>query len=113
MDFPHIDEEQAEKLDPNYIYEVTEELPEFPGGIEAFVKWFSEQVKPHEEIGRCVVQFIVEKDGSISNPKIIKSVTPKLDAEAIRLVKAMPKWMPGKEKGKPVRVKYSIPMTFK
>jgi TonB family protein len=113
MDFPHIDEEQAEKLDPNYIYEVTEELPEFPGGIEAFVKWFSEQVKPHEEIGRVVVQFIVEKDGSISNPKIRKSVTPKLDAEAIRLVKAMPKWKPGKEKGKPVRVKYSIPMTFK
>ena len=60
-----------------------------------------------------VVQFIIEKDGSISNPKIKKSVTPKLDAEAIRLVKAMPKWKPGKEKGKTVRVKYSLPIAFK
>ena len=113
MDFPHIDEEQAEKLDPNYIYEVTEELPEFPGGIEALFKWLSDNIKPHEEIGRCVVEFIVEKDGSLSNPKISKSKTPKLDAEAIRLVKAMPKWKPGKEKGKTVRVRYSLPIAFK
>jgi TonB family protein len=113
MDFPHMDEEEAAKLDPSYVYEIAEEMPEFPGGVEAYVKWFSEHVKPHGEIGRCVVQFIVEKDGSISDPKIIRSKTPTLDAEAIRLAKAMPKWKPGKNNGKPVRVKYSLNMLFK
>ena len=108
-----MDEEEAAKLDPSYVYEIAEEMPEFPGGVEAYVKWFSEHVKPHEEIGRCVVQFIVEKDGSISDPKIIRSKTPTLDAEAIRLAKAMPKWKPGKNNGKPVRVKYSLNMLFK
>ncbi len=110
---PNEDAEQAEELDSNHVYELVEEMPEFPGGIEALFKWLSENIKPHEEIGRCVVEFIVEKDGSLSNPKIIKSKTPKLDAEAIRLVKAMPKWKPGKEKGKTVRVKYSLPIAFK
>ena len=110
---PNEDAEQAEELDSNHVYELVEEMPEFPGGIEALFKWLSENIKPHEEIGRCVVEFIVEKDGSLSNPKIKKSKTPKLDAEAIRLVKAMPKWKPGKEKGKTVRVKYSLPIAFK
>jgi len=100
-------------LDDDQVYEIAEEWPEFPGGNEAKFKWLSENVRPHEEIGRCVVQFIIEKDGSISNPKIIKSATPKLDAEAIRLAKAMPKWKPGKRNGKPVRVKYTLPMSFK
>lgn len=111
--YPNEDAEQAEELDSNHVYEFVEEMPEFPGGIEALFKWLSENIKPHEEIGRCVVEFIVEKDGSLSNPKIIKSKTPKLDAEVIRLVKAMPKWKPGKEKGKTVRVKYSLPIAFK
>lgn len=110
---PNEDAEQAEEIAPNHVYEIVEEMPEFPGGIEALFKWLSDNIKPHEEIGRCVVEFIVEKDGSLSNPKISKSKTPKLDAEAIRLVKAMPKWKPGKEKGKTVRVRYSLPIAFK
>ena len=63
--------------------------------------------------GRVVVAFIVEKDGSVSNVKVVRSVDPALDKEAMRLAKSMPKWTPGKLKGEPVRVKYTMPISFK
>ena len=98
---------------------VVEHLPEFPGGGKALLEFMMNNVKYPEEAakkglqGRVVVNFIVEKDGSLTNVNVMRSVDPLLDAEAIRVVKAMPKWTPGKQKGKPVRVKFNIPVTFK
>ena len=94
-------------------------MPEFPGGKEALMKFISENVKYPKEAeekglqGRVVVRYVIEKDGSISEVEIAKSVNEYLDAEAIRVVNAMPKWIPGKQKGEPVRVKFTIPITFR
>ena len=99
--------------DEDRVYSSPDEMPEFPGGHEALFKWISENVKPQDQMGRCLVQFVVEKNGSLSNPKIVKSVSPQLDAETLRLVKAMPKWTPGKKDGKPVRVEFLLPIIFK
>jgi protein TonB len=63
--------------------------------------------------GRVVVQFVIERDGSIDSIKVVKKVSPELDAEAVRIVKAMPKWIPGRQNGFPIRMKYVIPITFR
>ena len=101
------------------VYEVCEQMPIFPGGDAALMKYLSENVKypalaiKAQEQGRVVVSFTVEKDGAISDVKVARSVTPSLDAEAVRVVKAMPKWTPGKQDGQPVRVRYNVPVSFK
>ena len=101
------------------VYEVCEQMPTFPGGDAALMKYLSENVKypalaiKAQEQGRVVVSFTVEKDGAISDVKVARSVTPSLDAEAVRVVKAMPKWTPGKQDGQPVRVRYNVPVSFK
>ncbi len=93
-------------------------LPEFPGGIDALVGWLSEHISYPEaavkagEEGRVVVRFIVDTSGRISEPEIMRSVSPSLDAEAIRVVKEMPAWRPGMEDGKPVACKYVLPLQF-
>ena len=100
-------------------YEVVEQMPTFKGGDAALMKYLSENIKYPEaaekagEQGRVVVNFIVEKDGAVSNVKVARSVTPTLDAEAVRVIKAMPKWVPGKQDGKLVRVKYNVPVSFR
>jgi len=97
---------------------VVEEMPEFPGGDDARVKFLLENIKyPQKERinkteGLVIVSFIVEKDGSITNVKVLKSISPPLDAEAIRVIKSMPDWTPGKQKGKPVRVQINMPIRF-
>ncbi len=101
------------------VYDVVEEPPSFPGGAGAMLSWLQNNVKyPTEAVknkveGRVVVQFIVEKDGSVSGVQVVRSVDPLLDREAARVVGSMPKWTPGKQKGKPVRVKYTVPIVFK
>ena len=101
------------------VYEVCEQMPIFPGGDAAMMKYLSENVKypalaiKAQEQGRVVVSFTVEKDGAITNVKVARSVTPSLDAEAVRVVKAMPKWTPGKQGGQLVRVRYNVPVSFK
>ena len=101
------------------VYEVCEQMPIFPGGDATMMKYLSENVKypalaiKAQEQGRVVVSFTVEKDGAISDVKVARSVTPSLDAEAVRVVKAMPKWTPGKQDGQPVRVRYNVPVSFK
>jgi len=101
------------------IFEVVEQMPTFKGGDAALMKYLSENIKYPEaaekagEQGRGVVNFIVEKDGAVSNVKVVRSVTPTLDAEAVRVIKAMPKWVPGKQDGKFVRVKYNVPVSFR
>ena len=103
----------------NKVYEVCEQMPSYVGGQQALMKYLMENVRypkaavEAKQQGRVVVQFVVEKDGAVSGVKLLKSVTPLLDAEAIRVVKAMPKWNPGKKDGKLVRVRYALPVSFR
>ena len=100
-------------------FDVVEQMPEYPGGIQEMMKFLSENVKyPVAAMktgvqGRVVVQFIVEKDGTVTSGKVMRSVNEELDAEALRVVNAMPKWTPGKQKGQAVRVKYTLPISFR
>lgn len=105
--------------DENKVYDVVEEIPHFPGGNAALMKYLETEVKYPEEAkikkvqGRVIVTFVVEKDGRITNGKVARSLDPLLDTEALRLVGKMPRWTPGKQDGKAVRVKYIIPVTFR
>lgn len=99
--------------------DVVEDMPEFPGGSQKLLEYLKENTH-YPEIaekngvqGRVVVTFTVEKDGSITEAKIVKSVDQSLDEEAFRVVKSMPKWKPGMCNGEPTRVKYTVPITFR
>ena len=101
------------------VYDVVEQMPEYPGGIAAMYEYLMQNMKYPEDAkkqkveGRVIASFVVETDGTISDVKVVRKVFPSLDAEAIRVLEAMPKWIPGKQSGKPVRVKYAVPMNFK
>lgn len=101
------------------VYSIVEEMPKFPGGENAMMKFISENVTYPQEArdknisGRVFVSFVVEKDGSVNEVKVIRGVDKILDDEAVRVVKAMPKWTPGKQKGEAVRVNYNLPIFFK
>ncbi|BCS85787.1 cell envelope biogenesis protein TonB [Prevotella herbatica] len=101
------------------LFRVIEELPEFPGGATEYMKWLTRNLrypKSAEEKkidGKVVVSFIINKNGTISDIKIIKSLDPDCDNEVLRVMKKMPKWKPGTEKGHPVRTEYVIPVVFK
>lgn len=103
----------------NKVFTTVEKLAEFPGGIEAMMKWLQYNVKyPKEaekagEQGKAVVKFTVNKDGSISNATIIKSVSPSIDKEALRVVTSMPKWKPAENGGKKVACWYTLPVSFR
>jgi protein TonB len=100
-------------------YDVVEKMPQFPGGQAELFKFISENMKYPVDAqkkkiqGRVILSFVVNEDGSISNVNVVKKVYPSLDAEAIRVLKMMPKWQPGYQDGKAVKVRYVIPMTFK
>lgn len=102
----------------NVVYDVIETMPQFPGGQGVMMKYLAANIKyPASAVkakkqGRVIVTFIVQKDGSVTHAKIAKSVDPELDAEALRIVKGMPKWTPGTQNGKPVSVRYTIPVKF-
>ncbi len=101
------------------IFQVVEEMPEFPGGMEALLTYLSKNIKypsmaqDNNIQGRVIVEFVVNKDGTIVDPVVKRSVDPSLDNEAMRVIKAMPKWKPGKQRGKPVRVRYTVPVLFR
>ena len=102
------------------VFVVVESMPEFPGGQQALFKYLSENVKypviaqENGIQGRVICQFVVNKDGSIVDVEVVRSGgDPSLDKEAIRVIKSMPKWKPGKQRGKAVRVKYTVPVNFK
>ncbi len=103
----------------NKVFDVVEQMPSFPGGPSALMKYLSENVKypvvaqENGVQGRVVVSFVVEKDGHITDVKVVRSVDPSLDKEAARVVKSMPSWIPGKQNGSAVRVKYNVPVSFK
>ena len=108
-----------EASDEGEIFQVVEQMPEFPGGMQALMTYLSKNIKYPSVAqdngiqGRVLVSFVVNKDGSIVDPEVIKSVDAALDKEAMRVIKAMPKWNPGKQRGKPVRVKYTVPVLFR
>lgn len=101
------------------VYDVVEEMPAYPGGQIAMWEYLTQNVKYPEDAekqkveGRVIATFVVETDGTITDVRAVKQVFPSLDAEAIRVLEAMPRWTPGKQNGKPVRVKYTVPVTFK
>lgn len=101
------------------VFDVVEVMPQFPGGQIAMLQYLMKNIKYPEQAvkegiqGRVTVRFIVEKDGSISDVKPVLSVHPLLNKEAVRVVKSMPKWTPGKHNGKPVRVRFNLPVMFK
>ena len=100
------------------VYNAVDQMPEFPGGMPAMMEFLQTNIKyPKDAIkqnvgGRVMVMFVVETDGSLSNVRVARKVFPSLDAEAVRVVKAMPKWKPGKEKGRAVRVNFTMPVVF-
>ena len=110
-------EEEVEEVEEE-IFTVVENDPEFPGGMEALYKYLGSNIKypalakENNITGRVYVTFVVEKDGSIANPRILRDIGGGCGAEAIRVVKAMPKWKPGKQRGKAVRVQFNLPVSF-
>ena len=111
--------EEDTNIYTNKIYDVVEEMPQFPGGPSALFEYLSTNIKypvvaeENGVQGRVIATFIVERDGSITDVKVVKSVDPSLDKEAQRVVKSMPHWIPGKQNGSAVRVKYTVPVTFR
>ena len=120
VEVKYIPTEVTDKLKGTPLYEVVEQMPEFPGGgMAAALEYiqknmqYPESAKENGTQGRAMVQFVVDKEGNVTEPKVIRSVDKELDAEAIRLVKSMPKWKPGMQKGQAVAVKYTMPVLFK
>ena len=112
-------EVEEEEVDEQQIFQVVEENPEFPGGMKECMKFLSNNIK-YPQIsqengvqGRVIVQFVVNRDGSIVDAVVARGVDPYLDKEALRVVGLMPKWKPGKQRGKEVRVKYTLPVMFR
>lgn len=109
----------AEVNDNPLNFQVVERLPEYPGGMSAFVQWLTKNLNypvtaQRSKIqGTVLVAFIVNKDGSITDLKVVKSVSPELDREALRVLRLMPKWKPGEDHGEPCRTYFSIPIVFK
>ena len=119
----HVEEKIAEpepvKEEETKVFDVVEQMPSFPGGPSALMQYLNSNIKypvvaeENGVQGRVVCTFVVEKDGSITDVRVVKSVDPSLDKEAMRVVKGMPKWIPGKQNGSAVRVKYTVPVTFR
>ena len=111
-------EASAQESPADDAFDVVEQMPEYPGGPKALMEFLNNNVQYPAEAekagiqGRVIATFVVEKDGSISNAKVVKSVDPLLDAEALRVIGAMPNWKPGMQNGKVVRVKYTVPLSF-
>ena len=112
-------EVEEEEVEEQQIFQVVEEMPEFPGGMGECMKWLGKNMKyptisqENGVQGRVIVQFVVNRDGSIVDPVVLRSVDPYLDKEALRVVSAMPKWKPGEQRGKTVRVKFTLPIQFR
>ena len=114
-----IESSDPKKVFTGKVYDLVDEMPSFPGGLEELYKWIDNNVQypavawENGIEGRVILKFIVEKDGSLSDSTVIHSVHPMVDREALRLVGQMPKWNPGKRAGIPVRVRCGLPIKFK
>lgn len=111
--------EPPKHVEENKVFDIVEQMPSFPGGPAQLMKWLAEHVQypavaqENGVQGRVIIAFVVERDGSITDVNVVRSVDPSLDKEAARVVRNMPKWIPGKQNGAPVRVKYNVPVTFR
>jgi TonB family protein len=110
--------EEEEFVDTDLLYVMVENMPEFPGGARGLREWIRSNVK-YPEIarrnkvtGRVYVGFVIDKVGKVGEVKVLRSINPVLDSEALRVVESMPVWKPGVQKGKPVRVSYTFPINF-
>ena len=116
---PEAKEAPADSTAKEEVFMVAEQMPEFPGGMKELLKFLQNNLKYPENAmknnvqGRVIVQFVVEKDGTLTEFKVARSVDPDLDAEALRVLQIMPKWKPGMQRGKIVRVKFTVPVSFK
>ena len=114
-----VTETQIKSVPDSVVFQVVEEMPDFPGGVQALMDYLSKNVRYPAEAhaigaqGRVIVSFTVKKDGSIADTKVERSVNPYLDKEAMRVIAAMPKWKPGKQRGEAVNVKFTVPVAFR
>ena len=119
IDPDKVDQYLAERKDTINVYDCVEQMPSFPGGSQKLKEFIEENLRYPKELeeccvqGRVIVRFIVERNGKLSNVKVVKSVHPVLDKEALRIVKLMPRWIPGRQNGITVRVKFYIPIIFR
>lgn len=120
VDIKYVAAPEPEIIDePEITREWAEVMPAFPGGQQELMRYLSKNIKyptisqENNVQGRVIVQFVVDKDGSIIDPVIVKSIDPYLDKEAVRVIMSMPKWKPGYQGAKAVRVKYTVPVTFR
>lgn len=123
VEWVDLDEYEVVEVEPEpeeeEIFMVVEDQPEFPGGTAALLDYLRKNIKypaicrENNIQGRVLVTFIVNKDGAIVEPEVVKSVHPQLDREALRVISTMPNWKPGSQRGKPVRVKYTVPVNFR
>ncbi|HLP06321.1 MAG TPA: TonB family protein [Paludibacter sp.] len=115
---PELTEPNTQTPTKNQVYDVCEKLPEYPGGMDALMKYLSQNIKYPIKAqengiqGKVFVQFVVNSVGKIENAEIIKNVSPEIDAEALRVVNSMPQWTPGEQKGEKVSVHYTLPIGF-
>ncbi len=115
---PVVVQKEEEEEEESKVFFIVEEMPEFPGGEMALRSWLSSHIKypviaqENGIQGKVYVTFVVGKDGSISNATVARGVDPSLDKEALRVVNELPKWKPGKQRGKPVNVSYTVPINF-
>ena len=109
----------AQQADKGKVYDEVEEMPEFPGGVQALMRWLSFNIRYPESAqrngveGKVRVRFIVEPDGSVTEAEVLEGVDRDLDREALRVVRKMPRWIPGKIKGNPVRVHFVLPVNYR
>ena len=117
-EFHQVVVEEEEEEEEEEVFLVVEDDPEFPGGLEALSKFIGDNLhypqlaKENNITGRVFVSFVVEKDGSVANVKVLRDIGGGCGAEAVRVVKSMPKWKPGKQRGKPVRTQFNLPVLF-
>ncbi len=120
MDVADLDENQqiTEEVTEEQVFVIVEQMPSFPGGEDALRKFIAKSIKypviaqENGVQGKVYVTFVVDKDGSVTNAKIARGVDPSLDKEALRVVNGLPKWVPGKQGGKPVKVSFTVPISF-
>lgn len=105
--------------DGQTVEENPDKWPDFPGGQKKLFKWLSANIKypkeaqANKEQGRVIVRFVIDKDGKVTDAKVVRSISPSLNKEALRLIEAMPQWKPGEKNGQPVAVRFTLPITFK
>ena len=109
----------AEELVQGEVYDMTEQQPQFPGGPKELMAFLGTNIRypvAAQEAGvqgRVICQFVITKEGKVADIKVLRSVSPEIDEEAVRVIKAMPTWTPGKQDGQAVNVRYTLPVTFK